>query len=96
MGQKMKGRKGTSLLELLTTTTIIVSMFVAVSFYSQNKKEKIISFYKDYSQKIENIEYELDLTNSSKLISDQILVKIRDQINFDNLTQEEIDYLNNL
>lgn len=92
----MQRRKGTSLLELLTTTTIMASMFVAVSFYSQNKKEKIISFYKDYSQRIENIEYELDLTNSSKLISDQILVKIRDQINFDNLTQEEINYLNNL
>jgi hypothetical protein len=71
-------------------------MFIAVSFYLQNKKEKIISFYKDYSQKIENIEYELDLTNSSKLIADQILLKIKDQINFDNLTQEEIDYLNNL
>jgi hypothetical protein len=92
----MQGRKGTSLLELLTTTTIIVSMFVAVSFYSQNKKEKIISFYKGYGQKIENIEYELDLTNSSRLIADQILLKIKDQINFDNLTQEEIDYLNNL
>jgi hypothetical protein len=92
----MQGSKGTSLLELLTTTTIIVSMFIAVSFYSQNKKEKIISFYKGYGQKIENIEYELDLTNSSKLIADQILLKIKDQINFDNLTQEEIDYLNNL
>jgi hypothetical protein len=92
----MQGRKGTSLLELLTATTIVVSMFIAVSFYLQNKKEKIISFYKDYSQKIENIEYELDLTNSSKLIADQILLKIKDQINFDNLTQEEIDYLNNL
>jgi hypothetical protein len=72
----MQGRKGTSLLELLTTTTIRVSMFIAVSFYSQNKKEKIISFYKGYGQKIENIEYELDLTNSSKLIADQILLKI--------------------
>ena len=82
----MQGRKGTSLLELLTTTTIRVSMFIAVSFYSQNKKEKIISFYKGYGQKIENIEYELDLTNSSKLIADQILLKIKDQINFDNLT----------
>jgi len=92
----MQGRKGTSLLELLTATTIVVSMFIAVSLYSQNKKEKIISFYKDYSQKIENIKYELDLTNSSKLIADQILLKIKDQINFDNLTEEEIDYLNNL
>jgi hypothetical protein len=92
----MQGRKGTSLLELLTTTTIVASLFVAIGYYSKDKKEKIISFYKNYTQKIENIEIELNLADHSTTIAHQILSKIKNQINIDDLTQEEVDYLNNL